>query len=75
MARDDRTPQRGRSIPYRLIAAGVAAALVIILIVQNVADVSVDWLFWSTQLPLSLLVVLVAVLSFLAGWLLSRLRR
>lgn len=74
MARDEGIRRRTR-IPYRLIAAGIAVALVILIIVQNAADVTVNWLFWSNRLPLSLLVIVVAALSFLSGWLLSRLRR
>ncbi|MCA1769332.1 MAG: lipopolysaccharide assembly protein LapA domain-containing protein [Halomonas sp.] len=54
-------------------------ALVLILIVQNIAMVEVRFLIWSLSLPLALLLVVIYLLGMVSGkgliGLISRLRR
>jgi uncharacterized integral membrane protein len=56
----------GRSNGW-LIGGGVLAALLVIFIVQNTADTTFKFLFWSFTLPLWLGLVVTAVLAFLIG--------
>jgi uncharacterized integral membrane protein len=49
------------------ISAGITA-LVVILIVQNLATVEVTFLFWAIALPRALLLFLVFVVGVLVGW-------
>jgi uncharacterized integral membrane protein len=60
--------------PTRMIVAGVLALLVVILIAQNTAETRVDILFVNVTWPLWLLLSVVALLSFVAGWFVGRRR-
>ncbi len=51
----------------KLITALVLAILVIIIIVQNTQSVAFHFLFWSPQISLLLLVVLMLALGFVLG--------
>ena len=76
---------QGRTQPAqrRELAGLVAVALVALgllaFVLQNGRHVRVEWLFWDVEIPLWLLVVLVAaagaVLARLGGWLIRRRRR
>jgi uncharacterized integral membrane protein len=60
------------------IAAGLIVLALLAFVVQNGRRVKVEWLFWDVEIPLWLLVVLVAVagavLARVGGWLLRRRR-
>ena len=53
----------------------VLAALLLIICMQNLADVTVELLFWRVELPLIAVLAIVAVLAFLIGWIAARLGR
>lgn len=53
---------------FKLILILVLSALAVVFILQNVTDVEVQFLFWSTQLPRSLLIFLLLTTGFLLGW-------
>jgi uncharacterized integral membrane protein len=60
--------------------ANIRPALLIILIgiglvfaIQNVADVEVQFLFWSIALPRAILILAVLALGILIGWILHSL--
>jgi putative membrane protein len=55
---------------YKLIVVVVLAALGALFIVQNVAVVEIQFLFWSITMSRSLLIVLLLVLGIAIGWLL-----
>ncbi len=50
-----------------LISGGVLAALLIIFILQNTADVTFKFLFWTFSAPLWLMLVITAVVAFVIG--------
>lgn len=58
-----------------LIFAGVLAAGLLAFIVQNTESVSFDWLFWSFEAPLWLVLLITAVLAFVIGQLALMWRR
>jgi uncharacterized integral membrane protein len=41
---------------------------VVLFIIQNVAVVEIQFLFWSTQMPRSLLMFLLLVIGVMIGW-------
>lgn len=53
---------------YKLIAILVLTGLVLLFVVQNVATVEIQFLFWSTQMPRSLLIILLLGAGFALGW-------
>ncbi|MBU1995230.1 DUF1049 domain-containing protein [bacterium] len=54
----------------KLISIGILFALIVLFIFQNVAMVEIQFLFWSAQIPRSLLMFLLLALGILIGWLL-----
>ena len=55
---------------------GIAAAvLLVVFIAQNSQEVTVDFLFTTTQTPLVIALVIAGVLGALIGWLVPRVRR
>lgn len=50
-----------------LVLAGVLAAGLLAFIFQNTETVSFDWLFWSFEAPLWLVLLITAVLAFVIG--------
>jgi uncharacterized integral membrane protein len=53
----------------------VLAGLALLFIIQNVAVVEIQFLFWSARLPRSLLIALVLGTGILIGWFLHSLLR
>lgn len=53
------------------IVTAVLLVLVLLFAVQNLAIVQVQFLFWSMSMPQALLVVLLLVVGFLLGWIVS----
>jgi uncharacterized integral membrane protein len=56
----------------KLITVLVLAILVIVIIVQNTHNVTFNFLFWSPQISLLLLVVLMVATGFVLGLFASR---
>ena len=46
----------------------ILSGLVVLFIVQNVAVVEIQFLFWSTQMPRSLMMFLILAIGILIGW-------
>ncbi len=51
------------------IIGATAVAVVLIFIVQNMAMVEVQFLFWSLSIPRSLVLLAMMGVGFLLGWL------
>ncbi|UJA19550.1 LapA family protein [Thermoleophilia bacterium SCSIO 60948] len=55
---------------------GIAAlVLLVVFVIQNFQEVTVDFLFTTTQTPLVIALVIAGVLGALIGWLVPRVRR
>lgn len=52
----------------KLFIGVVLVALVLLFAVQNAATVDIQLLFWSFAFPRSLLLFLVLLVGFVAGW-------
>ena len=55
----------------RKLSALVLTVLAVLFIIQNIAIVEIQFLFWSFSLPRSVFLVLFIVIGFLAGWLID----
>lgn len=55
----------------KLVAALILTGLVILFVIQNVAVVEIQFLFWSFSIARSLLLFLVLGIGILLGWLLK----
>ncbi len=75
MADHDPTRARGQDRSWKLWAGLVALLVLVIFVVQNSQEVSVDFLFTTTTTPLVFALVLAGALGALVGWLLPRVRR
>ena len=64
-------PRRERAMELKtiikLIVAGVAALLVLIVIIQNTATVETNFLFWTFPMPRVVLLFLAMVIGFALG--------
>ena len=60
---------------WKLWAAGVAALLLAIFVVQNSQKVVIDFLFVETETPLIFGLLIAGLLGFAIGWLLPIVRR
>jgi uncharacterized integral membrane protein len=56
------------------VIALILVALLVIIAILNLDDVSVDLLIGSVEMPLIVLIAIVGGIGFLVGWLLSRRR-
>ena len=56
----------------RLIVAGVIGLLLLLFVLQNTDEADIDFLFFSGSYPLWIMVVVVAALGFVGGWLVGR---
>lgn len=78
MADGRRDPQgrqgRDRGSQFRLYAAGVAAVLALILILQNSRTVPFNFFFASTETPLFFGLMIAFALGAIFGWLFPRVR-
>ena len=77
---DDQSQPRQRTRPgvVKLILAAILAVLFIGFILQNREDVSVEFLWWTWDIPMSLLLIATSVIAViiweLAGYLQQRRR-
>ena len=72
------TPEQGgdrKALGGGAIASLVGLALLVVFVVQNTEDVSLDFLFWSFTWPLWLLTIVSAVLGALIWFGLGVMRR
>lgn len=53
---------------YKLILMLVLAGLSVLFIIQNVAVVEIQFLFWSIQMSRSLLMFLMLAIGVIIGW-------
>lgn len=58
----------------KLLGAAVIGVLLLLFVLQNTDEADVDFLFFSGSYPLWIMAVVVAGLSFAAGWLVGRSR-
>lgn len=56
---------------HKLIAVLILACLVVLFIIQNVAIVEVQFLFWSLQISKSLLMFLLFAVGIITGWIMN----
>ena len=59
----------------KLIVAGIIVVVILLFVLQNGERTRISFLFLDGQYPLWTLLVVVAVLGFVAGWLVSAARR
>ena len=52
----------------RLITILVLIGLALLFIFQNVATVEIQFLFWSTSMPRSLMILLILMTGIVIGW-------
>lgn len=64
-------PEGPLEIPWRLVAALVIVALIVVFAVQNTQDVELRFLAWSWQLPLVIVILVAVVVSILLDQILS----
>ncbi len=53
---------------YKMILIFILSGLAVLFIIQNVAVVEVQFLFWATQMPRSLLMFILIAIGFVIGW-------
>ena len=53
---------------FKLITILILAGLVVLFIIQNVAVVEIQFLFWSMQMSRSLLMFLLLAVGMVMGW-------
>jgi putative membrane protein len=53
---------------FKLITILILAGLVVLFIIQNVAVVEIQFLFWSMQMSRSLLMFLLLAIGMTMGW-------
>ncbi len=66
--------ERREGPSLKLIAAGVLVLVVLFFVLQNGERTQIQFLFFDGMYPLWILLVVVAVLGFLAGWLVAAAR-
>jgi len=54
---------------FKKILAFILGGIGLLFIVQNMAMVEIQFLFWSFSLPRTLLLLLLLIIGFLIGWL------
>jgi uncharacterized integral membrane protein len=59
----------------KLIVAGIVVVVILLFVLQNGERARISFLFFDGQYPLWVLLVIVAVLGFVVGWLVSAARR
>ncbi len=53
---------------YKILLILILSGLTALFIIQNVAIVEIQFLFWATQMPRSLLIFLLLFIGFILGW-------
>ena len=67
-------PQKQGGTNWKLWAAGVAALILAIFVIQNSQKVVIDFLFVETETPLIFGLLIAGLLGFAIGWLLPIVR-
>jgi uncharacterized integral membrane protein len=75
LANHDPTKPRGQNRNWKLWGGLVALLILVIFVVQNSQEVTVDFLFTTTTTPLIFALGLAGALGALVGWLLPRVLR
>jgi uncharacterized integral membrane protein len=75
LADHDPTKPRGQDRSWKLWGGLVALLVLVIFVVQNSQEVTVDFLFTETSTPLVFALVFAGALGALVGWLLPRVWR
>jgi uncharacterized integral membrane protein len=60
---------------FGVIVAGIVAVAAVIFVFQNGEEASVDFLFVSATVPLSVVIIISMVLGAVLGWILGYMRR
>ena len=53
---------------YKMLITLILSGLAVLFIIQNVAVVEIQFLFWATQMPRSLLMFLLLAIGVIIGW-------
>ena len=53
---------------FKMLMILILSGLAVLFIIQNVAVVEVQFLFWATQMPRSLLMFLLIAIGVIIGW-------
>jgi uncharacterized integral membrane protein len=53
---------------YKMLLILILSGLAVLFIIQNVAIVEIQFLFWGTQMPRSLLMFLLLAIGVIIGW-------
>ena len=53
---------------YKMVLILILSGLAVLFIIQNVAVVEIQFLFWATQMPRSLLMFLLLAIGVSIGW-------
>ena len=53
---------------YKMLLILILSGLAVLFIIQNVAVVEIQFLFWSTHIPRSLLMFLLIAIGIMIGW-------
>jgi uncharacterized integral membrane protein len=72
---DDSLVPRKEDRGWKTYALGIAGLLLAILILQNLQEVEVKFLFVNTTIPLIFALLIVGALGGLIGWATPRVRR
>ncbi len=81
MANDSNGQQSGdreyteKGTSFGAIVAGIVAVAAVIFIFQNGEEASVDFLFFSATVSLSVVIIISMVLGAVLGWVLGYMRR
>jgi len=55
---------------YKMLLILILSGLAVFFIIQNVAVVEIQFLFWAAQMPRSLLIFLLLAIGVIIGWVL-----
>ncbi|MFA4915385.1 MAG: LapA family protein [Syntrophales bacterium] len=53
---------------YKLVLILIVAGLVVLFLIQNVAVVEIQFLFWSIQISRALLIFFLLAIGIIIGW-------
>jgi len=53
---------------YKMLLILILSGLAVLFIIQNVDVVDIQFLFWATQMPRSLLMFLLLAIGIIIGW-------
>lgn len=56
---------------FKLISGLIIVCLILIFIIQNIAIVEIRLVFWTIEISLALLILILLSLGMVAGWLLN----